>query len=59
MKAITKKDLHNYTCEYRFAEDAMVAEQQAPAFCEYLVALMGFAPVAVKIISCNVVEGVW
>ncbi len=59
MKAIAKEDFHNYTCEYSFAKDAMVAEQQAPAFCEDPIALLGFAPVAVKVITCHVVKGVW
>ena len=59
MKAISKEDFHNYACEYHFTKNTMVAEQQATAFCEDLVALLGFASVAVKVISCNVVVGVW
>ena len=59
MKAITKEGFHNYDFEYRVAKNIMVAEQQAPVFCEGLIALLGFAPVAVKVIRCNVIEGVW
>ena len=59
MKAIAKEGFHNCACEYRVAENIMVVEQLAPVFCDVLIALLGFAPVAVKVISCDVVVGVW
>ena len=51
MKAIAKEDLHYYTCEYSFAKNTVVAEQQAPAFREGLITLLEFAPVAVEVIT--------
>ena len=59
MKAIAEEGFHNYACEYRVAENIMVAEQFAPAFCDILIALLGIAPVAVKVITRDVVMGVW
>ena len=59
MKAIAKEGFHNCACEYRVAENIMVAEQLAPAFCDVLIALLGIAPVAVKVVTRDVVMGVW
>ena len=59
MKAIAKKDFHYYTCEYSFAKNTVIAEQQTPAFREGLITLLEFAPVAVEVITCHTVKGVW
>ena len=59
MKAIAEEDLHYDTCEYSFAKNTVVAEQQAPAFREGLITLLEFAPVAVEVITCQTVKGVW
>ena len=59
MKAIAEEGFHNCACEYRVAENIMVAEQLAPAFCDVLIALLGMVPVAVKVVTRDVVMDVW